>query len=175
MPIVDKSIDVVFAANILNHISKPESVIKEIKRILKKDGLLLVIYYEMIECPQNDINEEIERIYYEELNKRNIKVITPLGWIGPKIDIELQKYFKKKEIFRSSDLRFRLQQTPNTEYFNLKTKQYPTQMLVDQELNTEIMNKIDKMMKQKYGDAYKNIELFYTMDVGIGVYENRNA
>lgn len=172
LPIASRSIDVVLAVNVFNLLSHPETAVKEIKRVLCGSGALVTIQFNITENPNVDVNDEIESQYYSELLNRNIEILKPPGWLGPQLDTELRRYFNKKETVKSEDLRFKLGLTPEYEYENIRTRQYPTQLLLDQSIHNEVMDVIDGRMKNKYGSSYKEKQLEYKLEVELGFYRS---
>jgi ubiquinone/menaquinone biosynthesis C-methylase UbiE len=172
LPIASRSIDVVLAVNIFNLLSQPETAVKEIKRVLCGSGALVTIQFNASESHKMDISEEIESQYYKELLKRNIEILKPPGWLGPQLDIELQGHFNKRETVKAKGLQFKIRLTPEHEYQNLKTRQYPTQLLLDQNIHCEVMDVIDRRMKSKYGSSYRETQLEYKLEVELGFYRS---
>jgi ubiquinone/menaquinone biosynthesis C-methylase UbiE len=170
LPFIEKTIDVVFAVNIFHLVNKPEEIVKEIKRVLCNHGKLITIYYNGIDNTENDINNEIEDIYYDEVKKRNIGKIKTNSWRGPKLHEELMNYFVSSKSINTSDMHFCMKLTPKYEYENLRTKQYPLQLLINNEEHIEIMKKINNTMINKYGINYLDIEIENKMDVEIKIY-----
>jgi ubiquinone/menaquinone biosynthesis C-methylase UbiE len=170
LPFLNDSIDAVFAVNIFHLVSKPEDVINEIKRVLCNKGKLITIYYNAIDDTENDINSEIEDIYYDELKKRNIGKIKTNTWRGPKLHEELMKYFTSSKSIKSDDMKFSIKLTPKYEYENFRTRQYPLQLLIDNKQHYKIMEKISNRMISKYGSHFLDIEIENKMDVEIKMY-----
>jgi ubiquinone/menaquinone biosynthesis C-methylase UbiE len=172
LPIASRSMDVVLAVNIFNLLGRPEVAVKEIKRVLRESGALVTIQFNVTENPRQDINDEIESEYYKELLSRDIETLKPPGWLSPQLDTELQGYFNKREIVKAKDLQFKIVLTPEYEYQNLMTRQYPTQLLLDQSIHFEVMDVTDNRMKSKYGSSYRETQLEYKLEVELGFYRN---
>jgi ubiquinone/menaquinone biosynthesis C-methylase UbiE len=170
LPLMEKTIDVVFAVNIFHLVNKPEEIIKEIKRVLCNHGKLITIYYNGIDNTENDINNEIEDIYYDEVKNRNVGKIKTNSWRGPKLHEELMKYFSFSRSIKTNDMHFCIKLTPKYEYENFNTKQYPLQLLINNEQHIEIMKKVNNTMINKYGTNYLDIEIENKMDVEIKIY-----
>jgi ubiquinone/menaquinone biosynthesis C-methylase UbiE len=173
LPFIENSIDAVFAVNIFHLLNKPEEVVYEIKRVLCNHGKLITIYYNGIDNTENDINNEIEEIYYDEVKKRNIGKIKTNTWRGPKLHEELMKYFASSKSIKSDNMKFSMKLTPKYEYENFRTKQYPLQMLIKNEHHNEIMKRINDTMISKYGINYLDIEIENKMDVEIKIYSKQ--
>jgi ubiquinone/menaquinone biosynthesis C-methylase UbiE len=61
LPLVENTIDAVFAVYIFHLVNKPEQIVNEIKRVLRNNGKLITLNFDGIDTTENDINNEIEQ------------------------------------------------------------------------------------------------------------------
>src|SRR5206468_1175233 len=81
IPLKDKSVDLIIASHILEHLPKLESDLKELKRILKKNGTLIVV----LPCDPGWL-------------WRLLTFITPSRWRLKQIDIDYDIVMKHEHI-----------------------------------------------------------------------------
>jgi ubiquinone/menaquinone biosynthesis C-methylase UbiE len=90
----DASVDVIYSFGVLHHIPDVNTVVKEIHRVLKPNGELLIMLYN-----KNSINYKIEIMFIRKLmlHLLNIPGVIPLfGFLG----LPEEKLYRHAEIFR---------------------------------------------------------------------------
>lgn len=110
LPLKDKSIDIIFCTNVLDHCRNPGKVISEVRRILKDDGIFypsLHLVYDYLFIFKNFI-KLIDKNHPHHLTKKDIKKILKKNFstvtvTDKKKIIHDQPLFTFKNIFKNKD------------------------------------------------------------------------
>ncbi|MCL2815101.1 MAG: class I SAM-dependent methyltransferase [Oscillospiraceae bacterium] len=186
IPLVDGSVDAVMANSLLHLISKPEKVINEIYRVLKKGGKYITIE----DKPDADIFNG--QILNEQENIENKKYCEMVGYVQNKyFQILKEEYgisdtkhgwlFNQKkicgEIFKEKDI-YMIPMGYKTEnifkdsfLYRMSGKGYSYQSAVPPDIHKNVFERIMIDFTEIYGDnATNTVYTEYESDVEIAVY-----
>jgi ubiquinone/menaquinone biosynthesis C-methylase UbiE len=170
IPIKRNSIDMVFAAHIFHLINNSDMAIREIKRVLKTNHPLVTLFFEELESTENDLNAEIEELYYEELKRKKIDTLSVHNLPPNGLHEYLESQFTSCKIIETDDLVWETVSTPEYALDQTLSKQNPDQLLIDPEIHRQIRAKVLDTIEQKYGKSFVKIEVVNKLKVQIGFY-----
>lgn len=174
--IADKSVDVVVENAMLHLVDNPETILREIVRVLKQGGCLVRYgsYGQLLSEEEtkkntycNQVLSDISDKYYDELSKYGYKSI----WFDNHFMDMIPKYFEKpsketakefSEVF-TEKLRFRLHR--------MKTGAHSDLQATPKEWITKAWKVADQYAREKYGDDYESIQGFSRYGAAIDIYK----
>jgi len=161
--IAEGSVDAVVAIDMLHQVDEPETVVKEILRVLKPNGVF--VQYGCRGLPLTETQREINAICSTALNDIQDyyqKTLTELGYVGlpfsswVKVSDFIDKYFYKPKIHETnSDTSWTGKMQKGIH--KLKTRASGSAQLIPDDMHCIAWTKTDKYAKEKYGDNYYNM------------------
>ena len=186
IPLIDNSVDAVIASGVLHLISKPEVVVKEIYRVLKKGGK----YIAFQDKPnakyvnENGLTEEEKaenRKYFELLNfvhKRYFEIVknkynissTRYSWAFDREKV-CDQFFDNKQIYTIS-ANLKVSDTFKNLFLNrMNGKGFSDQSDVPENIHKEVFHKVMSEFTDKFGaSAVDTVFTGYKNDIEISVY-----
>lgn len=166
LKIMDSSIDAVIEIDMLHQVSQPDLVVKEIKRILKPDGIYIKYGYKGLplteaQLKSNDYCNQIEsdiKSFYRSLVEVNENVTRPFSsWEeADKSRIEnfsLSKIIETDEIQNwVGDIDFKLHK--------MKTRASGGDQLIPDEIHNEAWRRTEEYAIHKYGREYGKMKRY---------------
>jgi ubiquinone/menaquinone biosynthesis C-methylase UbiE len=126
LPYEDNSISVITLINVLHHVDNLNILLKEIKRILKKDGILMIIepdVFDYVDYMLLDIEHLLYHFVYNKNRDENLKIkdIKDISnnyynWIS--LDIILKEYGLKYKYSNFLSRKFKYEISSNREFFS---------------------------------------------------------
>ena len=188
IPLVDCSVDAVIANSMLHLISKPENVVKEIHRVLKKGGK----YITFDDSPgsgnseNNDFTEEetannqkeseyigfIHRRYFEILKSEYNKNATRYSWKFDRDKI-CSEFFDEKQTYIVENKRMKIKKTmKDSSLYRMSGKGFSDQSDVPFDVHKTVFEAVMKEYTSKYGaetleTTVTYYDRFHTTDITV--------
>jgi ubiquinone/menaquinone biosynthesis C-methylase UbiE len=167
IPIFDNSVDVILANNLLHLISNPQKVLNEIYRILKKEGIFIILS----DSPNKSIDtnfseEEIYMKYVNECYNRYWDLLKAKNIYQKKYNSHFNQYqacnslFKEMRTIYTKPVDISGYITLKNDFlYRLMGKSFFDQTDVPNILHQDTYNQVQKEFNQKYGEKF--IEIGY--------------
>lgn len=163
LQIADNSVDAVVELAMLHQVDNPETVVKEILRVLKPDGIF--VRYGCTSLPMTEEQKEINRKCgeaFSDIKKFYQDALTEYGYTGlpfeswSKVNECMSKYFEQPEIVQTG---YAEVWTGKMKYsiYKLQARASGSAQLIPDEIHNAAWKKTDEYAIKKYGDDYKNM------------------
>ena len=175
LPLLDQSINAVTAIHLLHFVGDAPQVIREIRRVLKPEGVFLTNSL-IRKSPTDDLVTEIitkiRRYYTEILEKKGGKELKRLGWTSRQIRENLPKFFRRHAVVERDDLVFRFTETPRWFLQRLGSRYTAFQVGLDREIHSRTMREVHNRLASEYGSDFEGIEQAYCETHRLSVYSD---
>jgi len=158
LPLKDGSVDAVIALQFFYFVADPDAVVKEIRRILKRDGVLIVNGRSTRESSASEVNMKIRRSYSEALRDCGAEEFTCMGWGKAPCD-HLSKIFQNHEILDDPRLVFEFTTQIGWFYRRLAGRYSAFQITgVNEDIHNLAMEKVRNRIVDEYGPGFEDIK-----------------
>lgn len=179
IPIKKDSIDVITANLLLHLIGNPQSVINEIKRVMKPEGIFITIDKEdLTDKKQKKKNKRFDEVFKnlisyrrDLINESNLTKIKSLGWRSFNEKSQcLDDNFSKTEVVDSEELFHKTTFRIKDSISKMRNLTYSNQVKFNKEIHDKIMDKVDEKLTKDFGENYANITAEYASRSRIRLY-----
>jgi ubiquinone/menaquinone biosynthesis C-methylase UbiE len=157
LPLEDGSVDAVLALNLLYFVSDPDAVLGEMRRVLKRDGILIVNGRNTEESSASEVSHKIRRYYSEGLRNCGVKEFFFRGWGMAPCD-HLSTVFQNHEILDDPRLVFEFTTNIGWFYRRLAGRYSAFQIAgVDENTHNLAMETVRNRIVDEYGPGFEDI------------------
>ena len=155
LPFADNSLDAVIGMQLLHFVGQPKTVVREIKRTLKVDGLFIVNGPCNRKVTNDEINLKMRYYYGQALKKRGIDETKSPGWSSREMRNKLDDMFSDKRIVDIDKLQ--IESRASWFYRRLKNKYSAFQIGISDNVHGEAMKEVENKIKREYGKDFRDI------------------
>jgi len=183
LELADNSADAVLAMDVLHQVDRPESMVAEIKRVLKPDGYFLQygnnkdLPYTGKQVAANakygEAYKNIEAFYDKLIKKAGYgeRPFTTMDKAAECIKENFVEFMNIKDtgIYGANNMEWTLKMGLH----KIKTRASGVKQLIPDEIHNEAWAKTDKYAKRKYGENYEDITRYYNFTGSMTLYKLR--
>jgi ubiquinone/menaquinone biosynthesis C-methylase UbiE len=163
LPFRDQSFDLVTMESVLHLVSRPERVVREIKRVLRPDGILATLYQDASEGTHDeagDANRRFDAVWTEAYRRHHEIAMakgqkhTPRpGWWSDTQHDNLRQHFARFEEVRIPGATYDSVCTLRENFEDLRNLAYSDKVRFDRVVNEEVMVELEAEIGAKHGSG----------------------
>jgi len=167
IPIRDSSVDIILTSAFFHLIKDIETILKEIKRILKPSGYLINIDPD-VEQEKLQISKDVLSRYYSLAKERKQDLPEGYGLDGNELRDYLKNNFRQYYQIKDERLKFEYPIFISDILFKIKNKTDSKQIYISKQVNNSLYREIKRYIKNKYKNISKihdTVKGIYLIDI----------